>query len=122
MSSSFARDFAYEYAACADSRMTSPNLAGQNQVAFAFHPQCFDEQNVAADGSPRQACGHADLIFLQHFLGNDLRRAEKLMQVLERNSDRSFVAFGDASRDFAADPCRFRVPVAAARLPACTAE
>ena len=78
-------------------------LAGQNQVAFALHPQRFDKKHVAADGGPGQSGGDADLILLEYFLGNDFRRAQKLMQVFQRNANRAFVAFGDAPRDLATD-------------------
>src|SRR5919205_2068798 len=78
-------------------------LAGQNKISLAFHAQRFDEKHVTADSSPRETGCDSDLVFLQYFFRNDLRRAEKLVHALQRNSDSAFVTFGNLARHFSTD-------------------
>ncbi len=91
-------------------------LTSHHEISFALHSQSFDEEHVAANGSPGKTGSHANLILLQSFLGNDLRGPEKLVYVLQRHSDCAFVTFGDLARHFAADAADFALELAQARF------
>src|SRR5579864_3787964 len=80
------------------------NLPGHSESALAFHDVGFNEQNIAAGRSPRQADYHSgalsplrDFAFAAHFdstqeLLNDFRRDDQLLRF----------SFGQPTRLFAA--------------------
>src|ERR1043165_3481618 len=89
MSKSRARDFA--------------ELSRQNEIAFALHSQRFYKEHVTAHRRPRETGRDADLILLQRFFRNDLRRPEKLVHVLQRHANRALVTFGNLASHLATD-------------------
>src|SRR5258707_4443958 len=91
-------------------------LSGQHQVALPFHPQSFDKQYVATHRGPCESGRDSYLIFLQYFFGNNLGRAEKLVQILERHSHGAFLTFTNPPRDLAADGSDFAFKLAQSRL------
>ena len=90
------------------------NLPGHGESAFAFHDIGFDEQYIAARGSPRQPDGNSGAFgALGDFaLAADFDSAKKFLNYFFGNEQFLGLAFGQAARLFAADCANIALQVA----------
>src|SRR5207248_10015544 len=95
------------------------NLPGHSESAFAFHDIGFDEQYIAARGSPRQsycnACAFGALGNLA--FAADFDSTQKFLNYFLRDQEFLSLTFGQAARLLTADCANIALQVANARFP-----